>query len=150
MWSNHVAVFCHVIHYIIVGNSSLENSEREQGHLSRYYSNCKNTSRIVFRERAYSATGNSRVHYFEIWLRHPANCIPVGQGLYAQFTRPFPLLRKWVWLARLGSLLRHRPENGLVQTESTLATTKKKQLFPLPFPSLTSPFMFLYTFIPDT
>ena len=24
-----------------------------------------------------------------------------GQGLYTQFTRPFPLLRKWVWLARL-------------------------------------------------
>ena len=24
----------------------------------------------------------------------------VGNGLYRQFTRPFPLLRKWVWLAR--------------------------------------------------
>ena len=89
------------LHHCLSSNSSLENSEREQGHLSRCYSNRKNTSRIVFREGAYSATGNSRVYYFEIWLRHPANCIPVGQGLYTQFTRPFPLLRKWVWLARL-------------------------------------------------
>ena len=27
--------------------------------------------------------------------------IPVGHGLHTQFTRPFLLLRKWVWLARL-------------------------------------------------
>ena len=53
------------LHHCLSSNSSLENSEREQGHLSRYYSNRKNTSRIVFRERAYSATGNSRVHYLK-------------------------------------------------------------------------------------
>ena len=53
------------LHHCLSSNSSLENSEREQGHLSRYYSNPKNTSRIVFRERAYSATGNSRVHYLK-------------------------------------------------------------------------------------
>ena len=50
------------LHHCLSSNSSLE---REQGHLSRYYSNRKNTSRIVFRERAYSATGNSRVHYLK-------------------------------------------------------------------------------------
>ena len=27
-----------------------------------------------------------------------------GQGLYTQFTRPRPLLRKWVWLVRLGAV----------------------------------------------
>ena len=46
-------------------NSSVENSERESGHFPRYYRNCKNTSRIVFRERAYPATGNSRVYYLK-------------------------------------------------------------------------------------
>ena len=25
-----------------------------------------------------------------------------GNSLYTQFTRPFPFLQKWVWLARLG------------------------------------------------
>ena len=64
---SHVAVFCHMMHYIIVfsSNSSLENGERESGHLSRYYRNCKITLRIVFRERAYPATGNSRVYYLK-------------------------------------------------------------------------------------
>ena len=49
------------LHHCLSSNSSLENSKRELGHLSRY---CKTTSRIVFRERAYSATGNSRVDYW--------------------------------------------------------------------------------------
>ena len=53
------------LQHCLSSNSSLENSEREQGHLSRYYSNRKNTSRIVFRKHAYSATGNSRVHYLK-------------------------------------------------------------------------------------
>ena len=51
------------LHHCFSSNSSLESSERESGHPSRYYRNCKNTSRIVFRERAYPATGNSRVYY---------------------------------------------------------------------------------------
>ena len=41
------------LHHCFSSNYNLENSEREPGHLSRYYRNCKNTSRIVFRERAY-------------------------------------------------------------------------------------------------
>ena len=53
------------LHHCFSSNSSLENSEGELGHLSRYYRNCKNTSRIVFRKRAYPATGNSRVHYLK-------------------------------------------------------------------------------------
>ena len=85
--------------HCLSSNSSLENSQKDLGHLSHYCRNCKNTSRIGFRERAYSATSNSLL---EIWLRHPAN-IPVGHGLYTQFTRPFPLLRKWVWIVRQGT-----------------------------------------------
>ena len=130
MRSNRVAVFCHMnIHHCLSSNSSLENSEREQGHLSRYYRNRKNTFRIVFRERAYSATGNSRV---EIWLRHPANCIPVGQGLYMQFTRPCPLLRKWVWLARLDPALVLFPSNCtriLAGTEINSTRGKKSRIY---------------------
>ena len=53
------------LHHCLSSNSSLENSEGELGHLSRYYRNCKNTSRIVFRERIYPATGISRVHYLK-------------------------------------------------------------------------------------
>ena len=53
------------LHHCFSSNRSLENSEREPGHLSRYYRNCKNTSRIVFRKHAYPATGNSRVHYLK-------------------------------------------------------------------------------------
>ena len=53
------------LHHCFSSNSNLENSKREPGHLSRYYRNCKNTWRIVFRERAYPATGNSRVHYLK-------------------------------------------------------------------------------------
>ena len=53
------------LHHCLSSNSSLENSEREQGHLSRYCRNCKNTSRIVIREHAYSATGNSGAHYLK-------------------------------------------------------------------------------------
>ena len=53
------------LHHCFSSNSSLENSEREPGHLSCYYRDCKNTWRIVFRERAYPATGNSRVHYLK-------------------------------------------------------------------------------------
>ena len=38
----------------------------------------------------------------EIWLHHHlANCIPVGHGLYMHFTRPLPLLQKWVWPVKL-------------------------------------------------
>ena len=39
-------------------------------------------------------------------------CSALGQGLYTLFTRPFPLLWKWVWLARLGAcVLTHTPSS---------------------------------------
>ena len=63
---SHCSILSHdALHHCFSSNSNLENSKREPGHLSRYYRNCKNTSRIVFRERAYPATGNSRVHYLK-------------------------------------------------------------------------------------
>ena len=58
------------LHHCLSSNSSLENGERELGHLFRYCRNCKNTSIILLRER-YSATGNSSAK---------------------PFTRPFPSL----------------------------------------------------------
>ena len=59
---SHCSILSHdTLHHSLSSNSSLENSERELGHLSRYR---KTTSRIVFREHAYSATGNSRMDYW--------------------------------------------------------------------------------------
>ena len=67
---NAVQSCCSILSHVIVHHclsiiSTLENSEREIRHLSRYCRNCKNTSRIIFREHTYSATGNSRVHYLK-------------------------------------------------------------------------------------
>ena len=74
---SHCSIFSHdTLHHCMSSNSRLENGERELGHLFCYCRNCKNTLTILLRERAYSATGNARVHYlkFEIWLCHPTNC----------------------------------------------------------------------------
>ena len=95
------------LHHCLSSNSSLENGESELGHLSRYCRSWKNTLTILLGECAYSAKGNSRVQLFEIWLHHPANCIPAGHSLYTQFTRPFPSLQKWVRLVRLDFLPVH-------------------------------------------
>ena len=75
------------LHHYLSSNSSLENGERELGHLSATAGAVKALT-ILLRERTYSATGNSRVQY----LNSPANCILVGRGLYTQFTRPFQTL----------------------------------------------------------
>ena len=53
------------LRHCLSSNSSLENSERELGHLFRYCRSCKNTSTILLGERAYSATGNLRVYYLK-------------------------------------------------------------------------------------
>ena len=52
-------------HHCLSSNSSLENNIRKLEHLSHYSRNSENTPRIVFREHAYSATGNSRMHYLK-------------------------------------------------------------------------------------
>ena len=53
------------LHHCLSSNNSLENGERELGHLFHYCRSCKNSSTILLRERAYSTTGNSRVHYLK-------------------------------------------------------------------------------------
>ena len=78
---SHCSILSHdALHDYLSSNSSLENGERKLGHLFRYCRSCKNTT--LRGERAYSATGKFKSALFDIWLRHPANCIPVGHGLY--------------------------------------------------------------------
>ena len=89
------------LRHCLSSNSSLKNGERELGHLFRYYRSCKNTSTLLPGERAYFATGNSRVHYLKsgyviqlIAFRWDTACIRSSPD-------PSLLLRKWVRLARL-------------------------------------------------
>ena len=102
--------------HCLSSSSSLENSERDLGHLSCYCRSCKNTLRIGFRECAYSATSNSLL---EVWLviqlisfQWDTACIHSSPDLASYpghaawvrgYTRPFPLLRKWVWIVRQGT-----------------------------------------------
>ena len=82
-----------------LSSNSLETGKRG---LFCYCRSCKNTSAVLLREHAYSATGNYlKSGSFEIWLHHPGNCIPGGHSFYMQFTRPLLFLLKWVWLTRL-------------------------------------------------
>ena len=63
---SHCSILSHdALRHYLSSNSSLENGERELGHLFRYCRSCKNTSTILLGERAYSATGNSRVYYLK-------------------------------------------------------------------------------------
>ena len=95
------------LHHCLSSNSNLEKGERALGHLFCYRS-CK-TLTIPLRECAYSATANSRVHYL---IHHPANCIPVGHGLYMQFTRPFPLFAEVGLVCETNTL--HPPSSAFV------------------------------------
>ena len=80
---SHCSILSHdTLCHCLSSNSSLQNGEGKLGHLFHYCRSCKNTSTILL--------GECKSALFEIWLRHPANCIPVGHGLYTQFTRPFP------------------------------------------------------------
>ena len=89
------------LRHCLSSNSCLENSEHELGHLFRYCRSCKNTSTLLLGKRAYSATGNSKVHYLKsgyviqlIAFRWDTACIHSSPD-------PSLLLRKWVGLARL-------------------------------------------------
>ena len=82
-----------------LSSNSLETGKRG---LFGYCRSRTNTSAVLLREHAYSATGNYlKSGSFEIWLHHPGNCIPGGHCFYMQFTRPLLFLLKWVWLTRL-------------------------------------------------
>ena len=99
---SHYSILSHdALCHCLGSNSSLENSKRELGHLLCYCRNCKNTLPIVLRERAYSATGNSRLHYLKsgyviqlIAFRWNTACIHSSPD-------PSLLFWKWVGLARL-------------------------------------------------
>ena len=87
------------LHHCLSSNSCLENGEHELGHLFRYCRSCKSTSTLLLGERAYSATGNSKVHYLKsgyviqlIAFRWDTACIRSSPD-------PSLLLRKWVGLA---------------------------------------------------
>jgi len=69
------------LHHHLSSNNGLENGNRELGQLFCFYWGCKNTSTTS--QRYFKSV------LFEIWLHHLANCIPVGQDLNMQFTRPF-------------------------------------------------------------
>ena len=95
------------LRHCLSSNSSLQNGEHELGHLFRCCRSCKNTSTILLWERAYSATGNSRVHYLKsgyviqlIAFRWDTACIRSSPD-------PSLLLRKWVGPARLSRELEH-------------------------------------------
>ena len=45
-------------------------------------------------------------------LRHPANCIPVGHGLY---TQSFPFFAECVWLVRLAPMVEGTYHAGLIR-----------------------------------
>ena len=91
MVQSHCSILSNdALHDCLSSNSSLENGERELGFFFATPEAVQNTSTILLEERAYSATGKFKSALFDIWLRHPANSIPVGDGLYMQFTRPFP------------------------------------------------------------
>ena len=89
------------LRHCLSSNSCLENGERELGHLFRYYRRCKNTSTLLLGERAYSATGNSRVHYLKSGYVIQLTAFRWDTACIRSSPDPSLLLRKWVWLARL-------------------------------------------------
>ena len=99
-YSARCSILSHdTLHHYLSSNSSLENSKRELGYLFRYCRSCKNISTLLLRERAYILSNRQFKNVlFDIWLHHPANCIPVGNGLlYAVHqTHPFFFLWRWV------------------------------------------------------
>ena len=83
---SHCSILSHDrLHHHLSGNNGLVNGDRELGHLFCYYRNCKNTLTILLGEHAHFVTGISRV---QIWLRHLANCIPVGHDVYSSSQDP--------------------------------------------------------------
>ena len=98
---SHCSILSHdALHDCLSSNSSLENGERELGHLFRYCRSCKNTLTVILKH-AYSARGKFKSELFDIWLHHPANCIPVDMACIRSSPDPSLLLRKWVGPARL-------------------------------------------------
>ena len=99
---SHCSILSHdALRHCLSSNSSVENGEGELGHLFRYCRSCKNTSTKLLGERAYSETGNSRVHYLK--SGYVIQLIAFRWDMACTRSSPDPslLLRKWVGLARL-------------------------------------------------
>ena len=81
--SNHVALFCHMTHYINVwvAIAILKCQKRAR----TYFCYCRNCKKH-FSGSLLSPQQVIQERIFQIWLHHPANCILVGHGLYTQFT----------------------------------------------------------------
>ena len=65
VWSNQVAVFCRITHYINVWKVVLKKASESQDIFFCYYRSCKNALTILVGEHAHFATGFSRVHYLK-------------------------------------------------------------------------------------
>ena len=108
----HCSILSHdALHHCLSSNNSLENGERELGHIFCYCRSCKNSSTILLGERAYSTTGNSRVHYLK--YGHAIQLIAFQWNTACLHSSPDPslLLRKGVWLERL-ELGQEESKNG--------------------------------------
>ena len=88
--SNHVAEYCHMTHYITVPVSItvLIMVTESQDVCSTTTTQLSYTSREACTLRRWYF----KSALFEIPLHLPVSCIPVGNSLYTQLTRPFSLL----------------------------------------------------------
>ena len=91
------------LHHCLSSNSSLENSKIKLGQLFCYCRNHKNTSTILLRYCAYSATGNSRVHYLKSGYVIQPIAFQWDAACMGSLPDPshFFFLQKWVWLVKL-------------------------------------------------
>ena len=65
------------LHHRLSSNSGLENGDRQLGHLFCYYKSHKNTDYTNSWRVCALCNRHFKSVLFEIWLRHPANCILV-------------------------------------------------------------------------
>ena len=96
------SILSHVtLHHYLSSNSSLENGARELRHLFHYRRSCKNTLTILLRERPYSTTGDSRMHYLK--SGYVILLIAFQWDIACTHSSPDPslLLQKWVRHVRL-------------------------------------------------
>ena len=75
VWSN--SILSHdTLHQRLSSNNGLENGDRELRHFFYCYKSCKNYTwwLCTLHNRYFKSA------LFEIWLRHSANCVPVGHA----------------------------------------------------------------------
>ena len=92
------------LHDCLSSNSSLENGERELGHLFRYSRSCKNTTTIYIYFSGNMLTPqqvNSRVHYLISGYVIQLIAFQWDMACICTLPDPFLLLWKWVGPARL-------------------------------------------------